>query len=177
MIAGYESVLDLIGQLCSGSRHRALGVSFICLEMVLRRRRLYDLVIDPAANVDVTRDSTYIRDRGLSILAAAIDSSCLGHPMAMAMRTTPAPNHPVEIIELQFSTFLASLRTGDARAFHANMVFIESLSTTAYTTKEWTAQNGSFRFSTKHDALQRVFRLPFAFFSRVQANLCLHLLQ
>lgn len=82
----------------------------------------------------------------------------------MAMRTTPAPNHPVEIIELQFPTFLASLRTGDARAFHANMVFIESLSTTAYTTKEWTAQNGSFRFSTKHDALQRVFRLLFAIF-------------
>lgn len=60
MIAGYKSVLDLIGQLCSGSRHRALGVSFICLEMVLRRRRLYDLVIDPAVNVDLTRDSSRI---------------------------------------------------------------------------------------------------------------------
>lgn len=97
--------------------------------------------------------------------------------MAMAMRTAPALNHPAEIIELQFPNFLASLQTGDTRAFHANMVFIESLSTTAYTTKEWTAQNGSFRFSTKHDALQRVFRLLFAIFSRVQATLCLHLLQ
>lgn len=60
MIARHESVLDLIGQLCSGSRHRALGVSFMCLEMVLRRGRLYDLVIDPAANVDVTKESSRI---------------------------------------------------------------------------------------------------------------------
>lgn len=58
MIAGYKSVLDLIGQLCSGSRHRALGVSFMCLEMVLRQRRMYDLVADPAANVDVTKASS-----------------------------------------------------------------------------------------------------------------------
>lgn len=60
MIAGYKSVLDLIGQLCSGSRHRALGVSFMCLEMVLRQRRLYDLVIDPAADVDVKNESSRI---------------------------------------------------------------------------------------------------------------------
>lgn len=58
MIAGYKSVLDLIGQLCSGSRQRALGVSFMCLEMVLRQRRLYDLVTDPAANVDVMKESS-----------------------------------------------------------------------------------------------------------------------
>lgn len=60
MIAGYKSVLDLIGQLCSGSRHQALGVSFMCLEMALRRRRMYDLVVDPAANVDVTKESPRI---------------------------------------------------------------------------------------------------------------------
>lgn len=52
--AGHKSVFDHIGQLCSGSRHRALGVSFMCLEMVLRRR-LYDLLINPAANVDVMK--------------------------------------------------------------------------------------------------------------------------
>lgn len=68
-IAWHKSVLDLIGQLCSGSRHRVLGVSFMCLEMVLRRRRLYDLVIDPATDVDATgRELTYIQDRGQPIL-------------------------------------------------------------------------------------------------------------
>lgn len=60
MIAGYKSVVDLIGQLCSGSRHQALDVSFMCLEMVLRRRRMYDLVVDPAASVDVTKESSRI---------------------------------------------------------------------------------------------------------------------
>lgn len=36
----------------------------MCLEMVLRRRRLYDLVVDPAANVDVTEgEPTYMRMR------------------------------------------------------------------------------------------------------------------
>lgn len=59
-MARHESVLDLIGQLCSGSRHRATGVSFMCLEMVLRRRSLYDLFIDRAANVGVTKESSRI---------------------------------------------------------------------------------------------------------------------
>lgn len=46
----------------------------------------------------------------------------------MAMREAPATPQPsAGIIELQFPTLLASLRTGDTRAFHANMVFIESL--------------------------------------------------
>lgn len=35
-------------------------MSFMCLEMVLRQRRLYDLVIDPAAHVDATKESSRI---------------------------------------------------------------------------------------------------------------------
>lgn len=101
---------------------------FMCLEMVWRRRRLYDLVIDPAANVDVTKgEPTYMRRCGIedkSILAATRDSSFPRHPRA-TRRATLAPRG--EMIELRFPTLLASLRQGDIRSFHANMVFIEGL--------------------------------------------------
>lgn len=46
----------------------------------------------------------------------------------MAMGTaSPIPQPSAESIELQFPTLLASLWTEDTGAFHANMVFIESL--------------------------------------------------